>query len=644
MACDNIRQAFKTTLIGDFVESLQEGGNNNIFVAIAKPTAWTDENAPDVPVDSIEAETNFWRECIALKRVKNSDISIVLPRYDWVSGVVYDRYTHVGDLFDDDTPKKFYVLVDGVNIFKCIDNADGVVSTVKPQETGTGIFETADGYRWKFIYKLSESDDKFLTSDVMPVFNVTTVTNSADPKQAQLDVQNAAIPGSIDFIDVIDPAQTFDYAIHGIDPGTHIIDAGTTGASTYRLAGSQVALVDGIYVGYSLKISDSDSVNYGEIREIISYDGSDKTVILSENFTDPNDVIGNNFELLPTLKISGDGSDANAEPTLSTTNYITDIDMINRGTGYTYADVLAFGGSTTATSAIFSAVISPAGGHGSAAVDELGAASVMISIELDREEDGLIEGNTDYRQFALISNPTIGGTVAGSEDEVVQSYFVYADTPINEFDGLTSGDKRLIGNIAGFSGQFHDYTASLGNARTGTLDIKNTSGTFVAGDTIVMGDADYTSSELTDVVIDRLIQEYNLDQKEVYRQTTRLAVGFVTSEFTPVTFTHDYVVRGTVSGAEGTIASWNLDFISGAGTTTETGTLDLVNISGGFSESDNLVQIDPNLSVSAIKASVNGISTGEMDYHSGKMLYMENIQALYRDDQQREQIRTVLEL
>ena len=43
-------------------------------------------------------------------------------------------------------------------------------STVMPTGTSTNILETADGYKWKFMYSISASDViKFVTSDFIPV-------------------------------------------------------------------------------------------------------------------------------------------------------------------------------------------------------------------------------------------------------------------------------------------------------------------------------------------------------------------------------------------------------------------------------------------------------------------------------------------
>ena len=53
----------------------------------------------------------------------------------------------------------FYVVTDAFNIYKCLDNSNGAVSTFDPSTIGTptqqGSFETADGYKWRYITSIS---------------------------------------------------------------------------------------------------------------------------------------------------------------------------------------------------------------------------------------------------------------------------------------------------------------------------------------------------------------------------------------------------------------------------------------------------------------------------------------------------------
>lgn len=67
---------------------------------------------------------------------------------------------------------KFYVVTDEYKVYKCIDNKYGSQSTVKPINIGPSVFETSDGYAWKFLYRIPPNMvSKFVTPDYIPVIN-----------------------------------------------------------------------------------------------------------------------------------------------------------------------------------------------------------------------------------------------------------------------------------------------------------------------------------------------------------------------------------------------------------------------------------------------------------------------------------------
>ena len=86
---------------------------------------------------------------------------ILIPRKNWTNNTSYFlRHTIIPTLFSQD----FYVMTDDYNVYKCLSNNDttsggivGTTSTVKPTGTGTSIISTADGYKWKFMYQISDS-------------------------------------------------------------------------------------------------------------------------------------------------------------------------------------------------------------------------------------------------------------------------------------------------------------------------------------------------------------------------------------------------------------------------------------------------------------------------------------------------------
>jgi hypothetical protein len=65
-----------------------------------------------------------------------------------------------------------YVLTDDFNVYKCLDNNNGAVSTYKPVGTVVDPVIMPDGYMWKYLYSIPIAlRNKFLTDVYMPVVN-----------------------------------------------------------------------------------------------------------------------------------------------------------------------------------------------------------------------------------------------------------------------------------------------------------------------------------------------------------------------------------------------------------------------------------------------------------------------------------------
>src|SRR6056300_332479 len=146
----------------------------------ANPT----EDSPGAPSDNFRYDLHVRRDILTAKLVKPSDVSYVVRRIDWISGTVYDDYD---DAYDTTTgfgfgpaysgatrleDSNFYVLTSQYNVYKCIWNNNNSPSTVMPTGTTPYVFNTADGYKWKFMYTIPVSlRNRFLSNEYMPVSN-----------------------------------------------------------------------------------------------------------------------------------------------------------------------------------------------------------------------------------------------------------------------------------------------------------------------------------------------------------------------------------------------------------------------------------------------------------------------------------------
>lgn len=145
---------------------------------------------PPNPEDSITNTNEAWQELIGAKKMFSADVTLAIPRNDWVTGTVYDEYDSAESaLFQ----KKFYTITDEYNVYKCLSNNRGAPSTIKPTGTGTALIQTGDGYVWKYMYTPSSvAAAKFITPQFFPVGLAVSGDGSA-----QANVQDTAVSGAI---------------------------------------------------------------------------------------------------------------------------------------------------------------------------------------------------------------------------------------------------------------------------------------------------------------------------------------------------------------------------------------------------------------------------------------------------------------
>lgn len=103
------------------------------------------------------------------------------------------------------------------------------------------------------------------------------------------------------------------------------------------------------------------------------------------------------------IEIDGDGTGATATATIDTASgKITKINITNPGQNYTYATVSVTGNGQAAK---LRAIISPYGGHGKNAPDELFARTLMFYSNVSTDLNQGVAVNNDYRQVGIIKNP-----------------------------------------------------------------------------------------------------------------------------------------------------------------------------------------------------------------------------------------------
>lgn len=394
-----------TIASGDFNDDTSTTKQSTIlYVGIGRTEDWSNEPNPDVVQDNAQGlNYQTHREMFGAKKVGTNDICSVTTRHNWVSGTVYSMWRDTDqDMYD----RAYYVLTDQLNVYVCLFNNKGVTSTVKPTGFSTLAFETSDGYVWKYLYTIPLGlANKFLTTSYMPVRKLTAADGTAEVDR-QLLVQNAAVNGSIEIVETVNIGSGYQTVANGA-----VSAGGTFSLTLSSAAATGASTIDNFYNGSSVYVS--DGTGSGQLRRIIDYVGSTRTLTVNTAFatvcnTDSRVVIS------PTLTIVGDGSGAKAYCTVDTgVGSISGISVISRGSAFTTAKGYITANSIHGTGASANVIMTVPGGHGKNPVRELSSDKVMINVQLDDNLGvsvngrGYIPSNTEFRSITVFKDPML---------------------------------------------------------------------------------------------------------------------------------------------------------------------------------------------------------------------------------------------
>ena len=253
---------------------------------------------------------------------------------------------------------------------------------------------------------------------------------------------------------------------------------------------SSLSSKNGFYTGSAIYIRNGTGA--GQLRRIVSYDiiGNDRVATLESGFTGDLDNTSQ-FEIAPSVIVSGDGTGATAICHInSATNSVRAVEMVSRGSGYTFADVSLVGTSgvvdlatsqiISPTPAVLRAIISPKGGHGFDIFTDLFTHVVCISKKFIREEHPF---TNEYNKICILANPSFSNTsnISTFDDRLLANTSVLFGTNFNIGETVTQSNTNftaIVHEISGanvyFSGVRGDFSLDLDKTLIG-----ETSGTVV---------------------------------------------------------------------------------------------------------------------------------------------------------------------
>ncbi len=607
---------------------------------------------------------DVYRNMIFGKIVTSDDVLPLIRNIPYTINSFYSKYD------DNDLnlqTENYYTMVNEgtyTHVYKCLDNNNGSNSTVQPtfadiSSINDELYELSDGYRWKYMYSVDASlITTFGSTQYFPVYPNTAVSVSA-------------VAGAIDVISVDQP---------GVGYANWIL--GTFAASDLRVDGNVLLYnlsgfpntANGFYQGCNIYISSGAGV--GQYATIVAYNVTNlgNFITLDSAFAIPP-AVNDTYEIYPGVIILGSGTETqNAfgrAVVNSIGNTITKVDMLQVGSGFSFATANVYTNPSVSvtTPALLRPIYSPGGGHGFDAASELGATNLGVTVQFRYTESGSIPDQNLYRQLALIKNPLFSNVVFNltqvnglfEGNEIVYKIFpqqVTADINIVQGSNtLTTADGNFLSNFAkndfiyisnGSMQQLTQVWQVVNSSQLSTI----TQGLFTCSAAVAYLPRQV---ELGSIV------------------TINMANNIVIKGMNNFSNTGDYLV-GFTSGASG-----NVDSISRSGIFKNFDTFignfqyNISYVTGMFQENETVTQVDPvsgNVSsalvhsvtnnvllitnqignilsgfnfqgaqytlvgnTSGAVANVNNKYFPEVVYGSGKVLYVENVTPVTRNNQ-----------
>ena len=452
----------------------------NMYLFIGKVTPWADDTAPPTPTDSVSNTVyNHWRDMIAAKKISSTDVSHVVPRYNWTSGSNYFAYTHANNsLFD----QQFYVMTSDYNVYKCLANNNaGGTSTTMPSGTGTSIVETGDSYGWKFMYQISAAKAlKFVTPSYMPTQRVRkandAVANTTD-SSFQYDVEIAANTsgnGAIEVLHVTTGGSAYKFETGTVQSGytetTTTCKISGTGLATDDIVDNDIYFTDGALAGTGGTITDyqagTDVVTYAPATAAAAADGVA-------------------YSIAPKCVITGDGHGANVRLTNTASGVIGAVVVVNGGNNY--GNAVATISTNSGSSGVVTPIIGPRGGHGDDAVEELGGFFVMVNSRLEYGESGNFTTNNDFRKIGLLAQPLYANGDVATATTIDQCVTItvqsWNSTAFAEDELVTASQSGATGKVVDFKNNTTLRLVDVTMGSNTTTGYDGIAGSFQANET-----------------------------------------------------------------------------------------------------------------------------------------------------------------
>lgn len=620
-----------------------------------------DDTIPTPNTNQTESTITTYNNMIFGKKISSADFLPVVKNNIWSSGTVYAQYEPTDDSL---ITKNFYTVVQKgalYNVYKCLFNNNGSASTVEPDGTDAAVFTSpTDKYVWKYLYTFTSADYlKFsVLTDYIPVI-------------ANTSIQAAAVPGTIDVVDVLTPGSGYSNYYSGTLRSQDIRVQGSD--TKYALVENASSVLD-IYTGCIIKMTSGPAIN--QYRKIISYTliSGVKVIEIDSPFTTPP-VPGNTYEINPRVIISSDGNEtANCDAIAiinSNGNTVSSIEVLSAGENYrnSNASVLISNAVSVGVTAVLKPLVSPISGHGYDPVKELFAENICMSVTFSTDEGGFIPVENDYRTVGIIKDPLFmnvalpfnqidqrGSFLPGETLYQIMPQKLFGDVAVTAnnltisgsntyfFDSISNGDYIWI------TDEIHDTFQKVVSVNSNTsITISSNTNWSNTGCSIFKADILNTgvvsSVNVSTIIVDSLHGEFNTNH-------TRL-IGGTTSATTTLNQNTSITINGSL--VNNFLTYIQLSELKGTYITNTHFTQDetIATASGKaifHSESNTGVYILNPVNINSISGIITGQTSGaqflitnkyngNLKLDSGEILYLENISPIIRANNSSETVK-----
>lgn len=454
--------SYKKAVIDEIIDNIYSN-TSQYYAFAANPVAFTGA----IPsIANTEYGTNFinnWQMLFG-KKIKAGDISPVISKNAWESGQVYDRYDNTSETLYANN--NFYVVsmqsFAGGNyyVYKCIDNANGAVSTIDPGSIGTpnqpSTFQTSDGYKWRYMYSITEYNyERFGSENYIPVSTDSLISSTA------------YVYSGVEAVVVANSGSGYRAYTNGTIKA--VLNATAIQIENESSASANFYKNSGIYIYNTAEAT-------SQLKIISSYVANSlgKFVLFSERITTNTITTGvTQYLISPAIVFT---TDADSKPkaycTVNTSNYsIDNVIMLEKGTNLSWANVTVQ--SNYGEGANLYAIVPPPGGHGSDPATELNVKGLAINFKFSNSEFlTLPTSNVLYNKIGIIKNPY--SFVANTKFGTVNKGSKFVSNTFNQL---------LVANVTA-SALFTpgDFVTGVKSGARGTVVFSNTTQVYLSGD------------------------------------------------------------------------------------------------------------------------------------------------------------------